>query len=70
MTAAKVHGIVVHGQCGNASYTRFSISSDIDLALGEDCLSYCKTLSDALPVCGSSPLRSLAPLLGRKGRFD
>ena len=38
MTAAKVHGIVVHGQCGNASYTRFSISSDIDLALGEDCL--------------------------------
>ena len=32
--------------------------------------SYCKTLSDALPVCGSSPLRFLAPLLGRKGRFD
>lgn len=42
MTAAKVHGIVVHGQCGYASYTRFSISSDIDLALGEDCLLYAK----------------------------
>lgn len=43
-TAAKAHGIVVHGQCGNASYTRFSISSDIDLALalGEDCLLYAK----------------------------
>ena len=26
----------MHGQCRNASYTRFSISSDIDLALGED----------------------------------
>ena len=34
--------LVVHGQCGNASYTRFSISSDIDLALGEDCLLYAK----------------------------
>ena len=41
-TAAKAHGIVVHGQCGNTSYTRFSISSDIDLALGEDCLLYAK----------------------------
>ena len=35
-----------------------------------DFQSYCKTLSDALPVCGSSPLRSLAPLLDRKDRFD
>ena len=26
----------------DASYTRFSISSDIDLALGEDCLLYAK----------------------------
>lgn len=41
-TAAKAHGIVVHGQYGNASYTRFSISSDIDLALGEDRLLYAK----------------------------
>ncbi len=39
---SKAHGIVVHGQCGNTSYTRFSISSDIDLALGEDCLLYAK----------------------------
>ena len=31
---------------------------------------YCKTLSGALPVCGSSPLRSLALLLDRKDRFD
>ena len=31
---------------------------------------YCKTLSGALPVCGSSPLRFLAPLLDRKDRFD
>ena len=35
-----------------------------------DFQSYCKTLSDALPVCGSSPLRFPALLLGRKGRFD
>ena len=35
-----------------------------------DFQSYCKTLSDALPVCGSSPLRFLAPLLDRKDRFD
>ena len=34
MTAAKAHGIVVHGQCGDASYTRFSISSEMDLAVG------------------------------------
>lgn len=34
-----------------------------------DFQSYCKTLSDALPVCGSSPLRFLAPLLDRKDRF-
>lgn len=31
MTAAKAHCIVVYDQCGYASYTRFSISSDIDL---------------------------------------
>ena len=41
-TAAKAYGIIVHSQCGNTSYTRFSISSDIDLALGEDCLLYAK----------------------------
>ena len=35
-----------------------------------DFQSYCKTLSDALPVCGSSPLRFLALLLDRKDRFD
>ena len=40
--AAKAHGIVVHGQCGNASYTRFSISSDIDLALGGGLSIVCK----------------------------
>ena len=40
--AAKAHCIVVYDQCGYASYTRFSISSDIDLALGEDCLLYAK----------------------------
>ena len=31
---------------------------------------YCKTLSGALPVCGSSPLRFPALLLDRKDRFD
>ena len=57
--AAKAHGIVVHGQCGNASYTRFSISSDIDLALGEDCngvqREHNKKLNNGLPILHKVP---------------
>ena len=29
----KAHDIVVHGQCGNASHTRFSTSSDIEVVV-------------------------------------